>query len=144
MGRRLWHVAATAALAVTGVVEAGDWYQWRGPERDGVVTDSPPLMGRFPEDGLKPVWQSERILGHREGGYGSVAVADGKAYVYSNWKCRAPIDTRTLTAKVLKDRLGGSAGVPGELQRRPRPESRSPKQCHRPLELRTNDREAFK
>ena len=53
---------------------AADWPQWRGPKRDGTWPELglPARLGAP----LKPRWQ--RPLG---GGYGGIAVADGRVYV---------------------------------------------------------------
>ena len=84
------------SVVLTGIVRAEDWYQWRGPQRNGIVATSPPLVDRFPKTGPKRLWTSEKLLGGTSGGWGSVSVADGKAFVYSNWKYKVPTDTRTL------------------------------------------------
>jgi outer membrane protein assembly factor BamB len=34
-----------------------DWPQWRGPNRNGVVTNSPALLDRIPAGGLKLLWE---------------------------------------------------------------------------------------
>jgi len=87
------------SLAVQAFAE--DWAQWRGPERNGVVKNSPPLVDGFPKAGPKKLWQSENIAGAMQGGWGSVTVADGKAYVYANGKIDVPVKTRTLTGRGL-------------------------------------------
>jgi len=105
---------AMSALVLAGSVDGTDWPQWRGPDRTGLVQDSPALATAFPEGGPKVVWTSERILGDRMGGYGSTAVADGKVYVFSNWKYAVPIETRTLPANGLQ-RLGWVGDMPQDV-----------------------------
>lgn len=53
----------------------GEWPQWRGPERTGVVQPSGPLATQWPEGEPKTLWR--RDLGE---GLGGIAVADGRAY----------------------------------------------------------------
>ncbi len=52
----------------------GDWTGFRGPNRDGVYTQTP-VLAAWPLGGLKPLWRQP--IG---GGYASFAVARGKAY----------------------------------------------------------------
>ena len=54
-------VLAVIVLFSVGVTFASDWNQWRGAARDGVASDSPPLIDALPAEGLKPVWISEAI-----------------------------------------------------------------------------------
>lgn len=61
-----------------------DWPMWRGPSRDGVVSAGPTLLSRWPSGGPQKLWTSERIPGEWEGGWGSVSIADGKAYTFVN------------------------------------------------------------
>jgi outer membrane protein assembly factor BamB len=50
-----------------------------------------------------------------EGGFSSVTVADGRAYLYVNWEYKVPIETRKLSKGGLK-RLGWDEKMPEELQ----------------------------
>lgn len=63
-------------LATTSIGLAGDWPQWRGPNRDGISTEKG-LMKEWPLGGPKMLW-SLAGLGK---GYSTVSVADGKIYV---------------------------------------------------------------
>ncbi len=101
-------------LAGSVAIGAADWHQWRGPDRSGVAAQSPLLIESFPDGGPTLIWKSEKILGAQRGGYGSVTVAGGKAYVYSNWKYRTPTKARTITSRVL-ERLGWADGMPKDL-----------------------------
>ena len=70
-------------LAFTATTFAApQWNQWRGPNRNGLDPNSPPLISKLPDDGLKPVWSSETIPSGRDGGWSSPVVANGKLYVY--------------------------------------------------------------
>lgn len=65
-----------------------DWNQWRGPDRNGVVSHSPKLADAWGPEGPVLVWKSaDKILGGpTKGGsfsnYGSPVVAEGKVYLY--------------------------------------------------------------
>lgn len=68
---------------------AVNWPQWRGPNRDGVVRNSPKLLDAWPKGGLKQLWKSETIPGgsrkhDADGGSGSVVVSGGKVLVYAH------------------------------------------------------------
>ncbi len=87
----------TAAL-IASTCSAGDWPQFRGPDRSGISSETN-LLAKWPEGGPELLWKYED-LGK---GYASVSVAngqiyttgveDGKGYVYAfdldgklNWK----------------------------------------------------------
>jgi len=103
----LWSVVALAALPGA---RAGDFPQWRGPLRNGVVADSPPLAATWPKDGPKELWRSERVL---KGGFGSLAVASGRVYAYVNEGYKVPLAGRTLSESGLRG-LGWSSKKPPE------------------------------
>ncbi len=63
------------ALLASTSLAAADWPQWRGPARDGRVTESN-LLKLWPAEGPKHLWQAEG-LGE---GYSSYAIANGKLY----------------------------------------------------------------
>ena len=66
---------------------AADWNQWRGPGRDGLAAEGPPLISALPDTGVKPVWLvSQDIAAARDGGWSSPVVAGGM----SEWRssCR--------------------------------------------------------
>ncbi|MCB1632856.1 MAG: hypothetical protein KDI23_13575, partial [Pseudomonadales bacterium] len=49
---------AVPVLLLQSASFAGDWNQWRGPDRNGVSQDTTPVADAFPADGLKKVWES--------------------------------------------------------------------------------------
>ncbi|MCD6393528.1 MAG: hypothetical protein J7M40_08470, partial [Planctomycetes bacterium] len=57
------------------VCVAGDWPQFRGPDRSGISTETG-LLTAWPEGGPKLLWQYQN-LGK---GYASVSVANGSIY----------------------------------------------------------------
>ncbi|MCW8133092.1 MAG: PQQ-like beta-propeller repeat protein [Planctomycetota bacterium] len=101
-----------------------DWPQWRGPDRNGVAPNSPPLLDAFPEKGPKLLWKSEPIKGLPSGGMmnndvfggcGSVTVAGGKAYYYAHGQFQ--IGKVRVTDEILKD-WGWMDGVPEDLSKK--------------------------
>ncbi len=69
--------AVCCALSLVGlpsIAVAGDWPQWMGPTRDGVIHEE--IIEQFPEQGLKILWRTPIA-----GGYAGPAVAAGKVFV---------------------------------------------------------------
>jgi outer membrane protein assembly factor BamB len=69
-------IAAISSFSLLSIpVQAGDWPQWRGENRDDISTETG-LLKSWPKDGPKKVWINE------EGGlgYAGFAVADGKLF----------------------------------------------------------------
>ncbi len=71
MNRTAWILL----LLIQGTLNASDWPQWRGPNRDGVWAGSD-VIASFPADGLVPEWQVPVGLG-----YSSPIIADGMLYL---------------------------------------------------------------
>ena len=71
---------ATQAEASSSESGGEDWPRWRGPRGDGTWY-GPQLPARWPDGGLRRVWRQP--LG---GGYGGVAVAQGRVYVMDRQK----------------------------------------------------------
>ena len=63
------------ALILTVAVRADDWPQWRGPNRDGVWSETG-ILETFPPSGLKILWRAPAGIG-----FSSPVVADGRVYV---------------------------------------------------------------
>src|SRR5437870_10154882 len=62
-------------LLIQGTILASDWPQWRGPNRDGVWTESG-ILSSFPSTGLLPKWKT--AVGF---GYSTPIVAKGMLYL---------------------------------------------------------------
>jgi outer membrane protein assembly factor BamB len=90
---------AGAALAAA----ASDWNQWRGPNRNGVLPQSVPLLDAIPAEGLKELWSSDPIPSQDDGGLGSVVIAEGRAYLSVVWHTDVPSETRTFTDLVMRN-----------------------------------------
>ncbi len=63
-------------MSVVPLLGGGDWPQWKGPERDGLSTESG-LLDRWPSGGPPEAWS---VTGLGEG-YGTVAVQEDRIYV---------------------------------------------------------------
>jgi len=107
-----------AVVFLLGSLLAGatsDWPQWRGPLRNGILPDSPPLAGQWPATGLAKLWDSEPIPSDDDGGHGSVVVAGGRVYAALVWHTDVPTETRAIDDLVMRN-LGyqSVAGWPKE------------------------------
>jgi len=67
------HLLLSALL--TAATVAADWPQWRGPNRDGVCTETN-LLDHWPADGPRLLWEMAGL----GTGYSSVAIVDGRLY----------------------------------------------------------------
>lgn len=93
----------------------GEFGQWRGPQRNGVAADGPPLAVSWSKGGPARLWQSEKIPAGESGGFSCVAVARGRAYLYVNQKYSVPIEQRKLTTAALRQLGWFGRKVPQEL-----------------------------
>src|SRR4051812_42488462 len=68
-----------AVLLLGGAAFAGDWPQWRGPNRDGHSADKG-LLAEWPKGGPKLAWSvtDAKAIGT---GYGTPAVVGDKLYI---------------------------------------------------------------
>lgn len=89
-------------FAAVALHAAGDFPQWRGPLRNGVLPDSPKLLDTLPKDGLKELWESEKIPANDEGGLATPVAADGKVYIGLVWHRDEPSPTRQVSDLVLR------------------------------------------
>ncbi len=60
------------------LAKALDWYQWRGPNRDGISSEKG-WSYNWSKEGPKQLWKASVGIG-----YSSVAVSDGKVYTMGN------------------------------------------------------------
>jgi outer membrane protein assembly factor BamB len=70
---RLARLSQAPLLTIPAPDQAGDWPQWRGPQRDGFSAET--LPGKWPEGGPPVLW---RVPVGR--GFSSLAVAGGRVY----------------------------------------------------------------
>ena len=69
------HISWISLLLIHGTIAASDWPQWRGPNRDGVWTESG-ILTSFPDKGLVPKWKVPVGLG-----YSSPIILNGMLYL---------------------------------------------------------------
>ena len=68
---------------------AGDWNQWRGPQRTGAMVENRIYLDRLPAAGLKPLWITTTDLpSARSGGWSSPVVAKGRLYLFAHHKVK--------------------------------------------------------
>ena len=70
--------AALAAALLCGSARAADWPNWRGPNHNGVSTETG-WISQWPADGPKPLWKASVGTG-----FSSITVANGRAYTVGN------------------------------------------------------------
>jgi outer membrane protein assembly factor BamB len=104
-------------LSLVNLSLAGDWPQWRGPNRTGAVADSPKLADHWGKEGPEPVWKSKEIPSGMEGGLGSPVVAEGKVVLYFNPVQNVPLTTRKVNEQVLRQLMW----LPNDKENRPQP-----------------------
>lgn len=93
-----------------------DWPQWRGPNRDGVSTDTTPIAQTFPADGLPKIWESEFIPSDHYGGHGSPVVSGEQVFLSVVWHERVPSEQREIDTEVMQQL--NHRGVSPELARK--------------------------
>ena len=85
-----------------------DWPQWRGPNRDGISTETG-LLDRWPDGGPKELWRT-RGLGR---GFASVSIADGKIFSLGRFRGQTHIVAMDVAdGKVLWTVPVGGGGNP--------------------------------
>jgi outer membrane protein assembly factor BamB len=87
---------------LTTLAMAADWPQWRGPLRNGVLPNSPPLLEKLPEGGPRELWESEVIPSNEDGGLSSPVVSGGKVFIALVWHRQEPSETRQIDEIALR------------------------------------------
>src|SRR5262245_61622345 len=65
----------TCCLSIAAFGQAGDWPQWRGPNRDGISKETG-LLKEWPKDGPPLVWKATGA----GRGYSTVSISNGRLY----------------------------------------------------------------
>src|SRR6266545_946326 len=82
--------ALTLLVLLAAAIRADDWPQWRGPDRDGVWSETG-ILESFPADGLKIRWRAP--VGP---GWSSPVVAKGRVYLTDSHLLRPKAQERVL------------------------------------------------
>ncbi len=78
--RAKWCLLVVAGVGLAcATAGAGDWPQWRGPERNGISSETG-LLKEWPKGGPKLVWQAKDI----DFGYSTPSVVGDRIYLLSN------------------------------------------------------------
>jgi outer membrane protein assembly factor BamB len=72
---KLFWIAAAGVVA--GNLTAGDWPQWRGPDRNGISSEK--VSAVWPAEGPKVLWQASVGTG-----FSSLSVSQGRVYTMGN------------------------------------------------------------
>ncbi|MGL4422539.1 MAG: PQQ-binding-like beta-propeller repeat protein, partial [Gemmataceae bacterium] len=100
--RTLRHITLTAltglslSFPTSGSLQADDWPQWLGPNRDAVWSETG-ILERFPAEGPKKLWQVPS-----GGGYAGPAIAKGRVYHYEYIKTSGVMTNNPSNADKLK------------------------------------------
>ena len=89
-------------VVCANLVSAGDWPQWRGPDRTGKATASPKLAEKWDKSGPALVWKSKDIPSGQMGGLGSPVLAEGKVVLYANWATMEKTGLRKIDDQALR------------------------------------------
>lgn len=121
-------LALLGVAAITASAPGADWNQWRGPNRSGLASDSPTLISKLPEEGLRPVWVSQSIPSGNQGGWGSPIVAGGKVYLFVHMKKKlidGPAPKKKFPWLPPAKRVGMTAQEYAEYERKRRDEDQA-------------------
>jgi outer membrane protein assembly factor BamB len=91
-----------------------DWPQWRGPDRNGVSSDTTPIVSALPPEGFKKVWESGTIPSDHYGGHGSPVVQGERVFLSVVWHERVPSDSREIDTETMQKL--NTRGVPKDLE----------------------------
>lgn len=79
-----------------------DWPQWRGPERNGISSDTTSIRESFPDTGPTKLWESGFIPSDHDGGHGSPLIAGERVYLSVVWHEQVVSDQRVITNDVMQ------------------------------------------
>jgi outer membrane protein assembly factor BamB len=71
-------VCVVFIVLMGGIVQAGDWPNYRGPDYDGISQEKGWDASKL-KDGIEPVWEASIGIG-----FSAVSVSDGRAYAMGN------------------------------------------------------------
>src|SRR5881409_3719556 len=68
----------TAVILLRLSADAADWYRWRGPDCNGISTETG-WQTKWPAEGPKQIWKASVGIG-----FSSVSVSDGRVFAMGN------------------------------------------------------------
>lgn len=104
---------AGLTLLSTTMVQADDWPQWRGPNRDGISKETG-LLKEWPAGGPKLLWQVKGL----GGGYSTPAVKGDRLYLINNEGLEDEL-VKCLSIVDGKEQWATKIGKVGEPKQRP-------------------------
>lgn len=107
-------LALLSLLAVT--FARADWPQWRGPDRNGVSSDTTPIVNSLPPEGFKKIWESGAIPSDHYGGHSSPVVHGTSVFLAVVWHERVPSESRELDTETMQK--FNHRGLPPDLEER--------------------------
>ncbi|MHC4521724.1 MAG: outer membrane protein assembly factor BamB family protein, partial [Planctomycetota bacterium] len=109
MSHRSVPLVVVLAVLVSSVCLGGDWPQWRGPNRDGLSSETG-LLQQWPEGGPPLLWKAAG-LGK---GFSTVAIAGDRIYTTGEKGRSSYVHGLALDGgKILWTTKIGKAGAPG-------------------------------
>ncbi|MBL48425.1 MAG: hypothetical protein CMP28_05665 [Roseibacillus sp.] len=113
LSSRFQSLLIAGTLAGLCATALADWPQWRGPNRDGLSTETG-LLKVWPEDGPPLAWK----VRNTGGGFSSLAISDGLIYTLGDLAdgCHVIALREADGSPVWKTKVGppgGHAGYPG-------------------------------
>ena len=124
MKSKCWLLAAIPLFFACGTGGGADWPQWRGPQRDGISSETG-LSDQWPDAGPRLVWQAIDV----GWGYSTPSVVGDRLYLISNVRNGDTIGDESVRAcstadgSLIWETRIGKVGSPD--QRPPYPGSRS-------------------
>ena len=75
---RAFCLFSISAILTTGAAQANDWYRWRGPDLNGISTETG-WQTQWPAEGPKQLWKASVGVG-----FSSMSVSHGRVYTLGN------------------------------------------------------------
>ena len=98
----LMNFRVTCLIVITASIAHADWPQWRGPDRNGVSSDTSPLVNALPPEGFKKVWESSAIPSDHYGGHSSPVAQGESVFMAVVWHERVPSETREIDTETMQ------------------------------------------
>ncbi len=101
---------------ISAVTASADWPQWRGPDRNGVSSDTTSIVNTLPPEGFKKLWESSEIPSDHYGGHGSPVIQGEHVFLSVVWHERVPSESREIDTETMQKL--NTRGIPKDLEDR--------------------------